>query len=319
MELIPLNMNPFQFNRTNSKMKHIKRIYIYIAVLLFGGFFSSCEDVIEVNVEQKQVKLVVDAFVNTMDTVQTIRLTQSIPYFATPGTESAVKDATVLIADTSNFKIFPFVHTQDGIYQWKPNKNTGDTLVVGRNYALLIIQGGDTFVSVSRLNPTVSKFDSLRTVPQEGNGPPFAGPGRYLEMFADDLPGYGNYYWIKIYRNDTFLNKTTELTISQDVGNNGGPAEGGLFIYPIRFQGVNQFTRPYRDGEIVRVEIHSITLETYFWFQLLLNESNNGGLFSTPPVNIRSNIVALNRNSKRGLAGFFCMSDVVQKSLVIRE
>ncbi len=315
--LIP--MKSFNFTQFHHKMNRVKSLFFASAIIVFGGFFTSCEDVIEVNVEQKQVKLVVDAFVNTMDTVQSIRLTQSIPYFATPGTEPAVKDATVLIADTSNFKVFPFVHTQDGIYQWKPNKNTGDTFVVGRNYALLIIQGGDTFVSVSRLNPTVSKFDSLRTVPQEGNGPPFAGPGRYLEMFADDLPGYGNYYWIKTFRNDTFLNKTTELTISQDVGNNGGPAEGGLFIYPIRFQGVNQFTRPYRDGEKVRVEIHSISMETYYWFQLLLNESNNGGLFSTPPVNIRSNIVSLNRNSQRGLAGFFCMSDVVHKSMIIRE
>lgn len=312
-------MNQFKLSQIHPTMNRIKNTFIFTSLIIFGGFFTSCEDVIEVNVEQKQVKLVVDAFVNTMDTVQTIRLTQSIPYFATPGTEPAVKDATVLIADTSNFKVFPFVHTQDGIYQWKPNKNTGDTFVVGRNYALLIIQGGDTFVSVSRLNPTVSKFDSLRTVPQEGNGPPFAGPGRYLEMFADDLPGYGNFYWIKTFRNDTFLGESSELNISQDVGNNGGPAAGGLFIYPIRFQGINQFIRPYRDGETVRVEIHSISLETFYWFQLLLNESNNGGLFSTPPVNIRSNIVSLNPNSKRGLAGFFCMSDVIQKSIVIKE
>jgi hypothetical protein len=312
-------MNSFIISQNKHKMTRVKSLYIFGLLILFGGFFTSCEDVIEVNVEQKQVKLVVDAFVNNMDTVQTIRLTQSIPYFAVPGTEPAVTDATVLIADTSNFKIYPFIHTQDGIYQWKPNKSTGDTFVVGRNYALLIIQGADTFVSVSRLNPTVSKFDSLRTVPQEGNGPPFAGPGKYLEMFADDLPGFGNYYWIKTFRNDTFLGETSELNISQDVGNNGGPMEGGLFIYPIRFAGINQFIRPYKDGETVRIEIHSISMETYFWFQLLLNESNNGGLFSTPPVNIRSNIVALNRNSKRGLAGFFCMSDVIQKSIVIRE
>ena len=75
-------MNQFKLNNINPSMKRIKNIFIFTFLFIFGGFFTSCEDVIEVNVEQQQVKLVVDAFVNNMDTVQTIRLTQSIPYFA---------------------------------------------------------------------------------------------------------------------------------------------------------------------------------------------------------------------------------------------
>lgn len=296
-------------------MKNTKSLFFLSAIFLL----FSCEDVIEVSVEQKQVKLVVDAFVNNLDTTQTIRLTKSIPYFQKSGTEPTVTDATVVIADTGNLKVFPFTHTQDGIYTWTPNKATGDTFVVGRSYALLIIQGGDTLFSIAKLNPTVSHIDSIRTVPTEGNGPPMAGPGKYVELFANDLPGKGNFYWIKTFRNDTFYSATQNINISPDMGNTSNGQDGDLFIYPIRFNAINEFFRPFRDGEKVKIEIHSISLESYYWFNLIINESRNGGLFSTPPVNIQTNIVSINPNKKIGVAGLFSMSDVISKEIIIRE
>ncbi len=296
-------------------MKNIKSLFFLSVIFLL----FSCEDVIEVSVEQKQVKLVVDAFVNNLDTTQTIRLSKSIPYFQKSGTEPKVTDATVVIADTSNLKVFPFTHTQDGIYTWTPNKAIGDTFVVGRSYALIIIQGGDTLISIAKLNPTVSHIDSIVTVPTEGNGPPMAGPGKYVELFANDLPGKGNFYWIKTFRNDTFYGATQNINISPDMGNTSNGQDGGLFIYPIRFNAINEFFRPFRDGEKVKIEIHSISLEAYYWFNLIINESRNGGLFSTPPVNIQTNIVSLNPNKKIGVAGLFSMSDVISKEIIIRE
>jgi hypothetical protein len=296
-------------------MNHIKKLmFLSLSLLLF-----SCEDVIEVSVDQKQVKLVVDAFINNLDTTQTIRLTRSIPYFQKSGTEPTVTDATVVIADTSNLKVFPFTHTQDGLYTWNPNKSTGDTFVVGRSYALFIIQGGDTLISITKLNPTVTAIDSIITVPTEGNGPPNAGPGKYIELRANDLPGKGNFYWIKTYRNDTFSGATRNLNISQDMGNTSNGQDGELFIYPIRFNSINDFSRPFLDGEKVRIEIHSISLEAFYWFNLIVNESNNGGLFSTPPVNIQTNIFSFNPNKKIGIAGLFSMSDVRYKELIVKE
>jgi hypothetical protein len=299
-------------------MKLLRALFILSA---FGFLSTSCEDIIDVNVDQKQKKIVVDAFVNNLDTTQQITLTESVPYFATPGTEPFISDATVLIADTSasNFKIFPFIHKDSGVYEWTPKPSTGDTFQVGRQYALIIIHRGDTLISACRLNPTVSVIDSLSAVPVEGNGPPFIDSGKYVELFANDLPGMGNFYWVKTFRNDSFLNDIRNLNISQDMGNNSNGQDGGLFIYPIRFSGINQFLRPYRDGEKVRVEVHSITLEAFFWFNLIVNERNNGGLFATPPVNIQSNIIPLNKNMERGVAGFFCISDVRSAEIRIKE
>lgn len=294
-------------------------IKIALLICLIQGF-TSCEDVISVKVEQSQVKLVVDAFINNMDTTQYIRLTKSIPYFDSTGKEPLVTDAKVLIADTSNFKIFPFTYsTISGKYEWKPNKSTGDTFQIGHSYALFIVQGGDTMLSISKLNPTVVKFDSIHTATSVGNGPPNRNPGMYAEIFAYDLTGLGNYYWIKTFRNDTFMNQVQKLNISQDMGNNSNGQDGDLFIYPKRFIGITLFERPYQDGEKVRVEIHSITPEAYYWFNLVINQIRNQGLFATPPVNIGTNIISYNPKKTIPLAGFYCMSAVNKKEIRIKE
>lgn len=296
------------------------RNLIYLTAFVFLAFIqTACEDIIEVDVEQKQKKLVVDAFIDNQLQTQTIRLTESIPFFDLPGTEPPVTTATVVLADTGTGKIFPFIHDSMGYYRWNPNELSGDTLTVGSSYALFIIENGDTVVGVTKLYPTADRIDSLRTIPTKGNGPPFIDTGRYCEIFAYDLPGIGNHYWLKTFRNDTLLSDINNLNIAQDMGNNSNGQDGDLFIYPVRFSQLNEFLRPYVDGEKVRVEIHSISREAYYWFQLIVNESNNGGLFATPPVNIMSNLFYLNQNPKRGIAGFFNVAAVNAAEITVVE
>ncbi len=301
----------------------MKRLLYLITILFLGGNFSACEDIIQVNVEQKQKKIVIDAFIDNRHQTQTIRLIESIPFFDIPGTEPPLTTANVVLVDTTGGGIsgapIIFKHDSMGYYRWTPNPATGDTLKVGHSYALIIVEGTDTLIGGATLNPTISRIDSLRTLPVEGNGPPFIDTGRYCEIFAYDLPGTENYYWLKTFRNDTFLSTINKLNLSQDMGNNSNGQDGGLFIYPIRFSNLNEFLRPYRDGEKVRVEIHSISRFAYFWFQLVVNQSNNGGLFATPPVNIQSNLFMLNKNSKRGVAGFFNIAAVNSIEMIVKE
>jgi len=114
---------------------------IYLTAFVFLAFSqTACEDIVEVDVEQKQKKLVVDAFIDNQLQTQTIRLTESIPFFDLPGTEPPVTTATVVLADTSTGKIFPFIHDSMGSYRWNPNEMSGDTLTVGSSYALFIIE-----------------------------------------------------------------------------------------------------------------------------------------------------------------------------------
>lgn len=280
---------------------------------------TQCEDVVDVKVDAGPPKLVVDAFVNNLPEAQRIRLTLSIPYFSKPGSEPPVSGATVAIIDTSdllNPRIFLFADSGNGNYIWKPNPSAGDTFVAGRNYALVIIEGGDTLVSLSRMNPTAG-IDSLFVVNETGDNPGIT-KGKYVELAARDLQGRGNTYWIKTWYNDTFRNGIFDMNLAYDMANSPNGQDGGLFIWPIRYGALNDFQKPYRVGDKVRVEIHSMTPEAFYWLQLIRNENQNGGLFATPPSNIGTNVFNFNPAKKRLTAGFFCMSAVSRKVLEVK-
>ncbi len=303
-----LDFNPNKLSKT------IRRL-LFLA-MLFAQF--ACEDIIQVNVQNQSKKIVVDAFINTINKIQTIHITRSIGYFDSSRTEPPVTNAKVAIIDQTTLpgKLFVFTHEKNGKYHFTPNPLTGDTFTIGHDYALLIVIDQDTLLSLSRLHPT-AKIDSIRLVDVEGNGPPINTTGKYIELIANDIKGKGDFYWIKTFRNDSFLNSIDQLNISPDMGNTSIKEDGQLFIYPVRYSKVNDFSRSFKSKETVRIEIHSINGLAFAWFNLIANENQNGGLFATPPINIFTNIVPYNETKKIGLAGFFCMSAVASASVVI--
>jgi len=103
-----------------------------------------------------------------------------------------------------------------------------------------------------------------------------------------------------------------------DVEGNGPPINTTGY-YVERYSGVNDFLRSFKKDEKIRLEIHSISPIAYGWFNLVRNENQNGGLFATPPANIFSNIIAVNKNPKNTLGGLFCMSAVVKQEILIPE
>ncbi|MFZ9630795.1 MAG: DUF4249 family protein [Bacteroidia bacterium] len=300
------------------KMKLRSPLFNILIAVLAITLFSGCEDVIQVDVVNKSPKIVVDAFVNNQSDTQTIRLTRSIGYFDSTGKEPAIANAQVAIVDqtTSIPKLFVFKYAYNGKYQFVPNKLTGDTFSIGHDYALLVVVDKDTLVSFSKLNPT-TVIDSLHLVDVVGNGPPINTTGKYVELYANDRVGQGDFYWIKTFRNDTFSNSINQLNISADMGNTSNGQDGKLFIYPVRYNQVNDFLRSYKTGETVRLEIHSINAVVFAWFNLVINENRNGGLFATPPANIFSNIISFNPNKKVSVGGCFCMSAVCSASVTI--
>lgn len=300
------------------KMKLRSPFFNILIAVLAITLFSGCEDVIQVDVVNKSPKIVVDAFVNNQSDTQTIRLTRSIGYFDSTGKEPAIANAQVAIVDqtTSIPKLFVFKYAYNGKYQFVPNKLTGDTFSIGHDYALLVVVDKDTLVSFSKLNPT-TVIDSLHLVDVVGNGPPINTTGKYVELYANDRVGQGDFYWIKTFRNDTFSNSINQLNISADMGNTSNGQDGKLFIYPVRYNQVNDFLRSYKTGETVRLEIHSINAVVFAWFNLVINENRNGGLFATPPANIFSNIISFNPNKKVSVGGCFCMSAVCSASVTI--
>ena len=300
-----------------SKKYIMKKFLLFFLTLPLILFLNSCEDVVDLDLKEDGAQLVVDAWINNKAEPQVIKLRRTIPYFDNSFAPE-VTGATVIVAD-SDSTLFVFEDSdEDGDYVWTPQP--GQQLgVEGKEYALYIELDGDEYISLSeaKREPLVDSIgyefrDDLIGVAD----------GIIAQIYARDQVGTGDAYWIKTYKNGAFLNKAQEMNLTYDAAfGPGGNSDGILFIPPIR-TGINRLPDtgddaidtdsfpPYEIGDNIRVEIHSLTQEAFFYlFQIReqMTQADNG-LFATPITNVPSNIIPQTADAKEDPVGFFCVS-----------
>lgn len=265
--------------------------YIIAGLFFCTILYTSCEDPIDVDSGFETPQLVVDAWINNnIGETQTISLSLSQDYFDNR-LPDAISNAEVNVSTATSS--YDFMHVGDGKYSWTPEEgsNIGE---INDTYTLTIIYEGETITSTTQLNP-VPEIDSIRIyLEDEAFG---ADEGLFAELYARDLPGKGNTYWVKSYRNDTLLNKPQELNIIYDATFDAGTdIDGTTFIRPLRFA-INaldddNLPRDLDIGEKVGCEIHSISNEAFRFLQIVQEQTTNGdnGIFALPIANSKGNI-----------------------------
>jgi hypothetical protein len=277
--------------------------YFIFSLILVSAGLSSCEDPIELDLGKPVEQIVIDAVINQTADTQFIYVSKSVAYLDNGAPKGYAVDS-VGIVDTSTFQFHKFTHRGNGVYYFVPP--SANTFQYGKDYQLLVRDGADTYVSQSHLNaPTV--VDSFTTKYEDPGR--FGGPkGNYVTLWAKDKKGKGDYYWFRLYRNDSLQARAGDISIAIDNAfNQDGNGDGELFIIPIR----ENFTRrPYKSGETAKIDILSITPEMYMYLNLIVTQLNNQGLFAVPPSNIPGNIFCINDPDKKVL-GFFGMTGKV--------
>ena len=289
--------------------------------LLCTLFLASCEDVINVETDLAPQLLVVDGWINDQAEPQVIKLTLTQPYFENTFATS-VTGATVTVSSSTG-DVFDFTDKNDGLYTWTPEN--GETLgAPGTTYTLTIEREGKTYSAVSVMNP-VPAIDSIS---QEFRVDDLSGPdGIYAQFFARDLPGLGNAYWIKTFKNGEFLNKPQELNIAFDAGfDPGAELDNLIFIPPIR-EAVNRIpdpdtednedVAPWAPGDEIEVEIHSLNEAAFFFMDIARDQMTNGDntIFAIPLANTRGNILSSDANED--VLGIFNVAAVSVRSKMI--
>ncbi|GJM28255.1 MAG: hypothetical protein DHS20C17_08900 [Cyclobacteriaceae bacterium] len=291
----------------------------YLSYIAFTLILISCEDQITPKLEDAPDVLVIDAFLNDIDSVQSIRITRSRPYFENLLAEG-VEGATVEVL-SSNGNTLTFSEASGGVYQWDPLTN-GPIGTVGDSLTLQVQIGNASFEAGSEIR-RVPDIDSVTFRFEKED---FIFPDSYFaEFWSRDPLGPGDTYWIKSYKNGVFLNQPNEINIAFDAGfSEGGNVDGLIFIPPIRdiinpFEEDDNdgFLSPFEDGDSVYVEIHSITEEAFeFLNDVRIQTDRPGGfaeLFATPLANISSNINYLGDDPNVVVTGFFSVSSVKGK------
>jgi hypothetical protein len=297
-------------------MKKLAYIFSYLIVSLF--LFASCETVIDPKLEEVEDVVVVDAWINTKFEKQVIKVMMTQPYFDN-SLPPAVSSASVTVQNVTTGKLFTFIEsTTKGSYIWTPASASDELGNPGDDFRLLIQTGEESYESFSKLG-RVPAIDSVTFTFEEENS---ILPEMYMaEFWAKDPIGLGDTYWIKAIKNDTLLNKPSEISVAFDAGfSNGGNFDGIEFIPPIR-QSVNPFDQdeddnflsPYDIGDTLYVELHSISLSAFNYLNQVRTQTDRPGgfgeLFSSPIANVPTNISNVNADGKKAV-GFFNVASV---------
>ena len=266
-----------------------KHTYIFAIATMIG--LTSCEDSITVDNGFEASQIVVDAWLTNEVGQQIIDVTASQDYFDNR-LPTGISNAQVTV--TNGSEIFNFIHEADGKYVWTPSAVEETIGSIGDEFTLQIEVDDKTLISTTQLN-RVAEIDSISIYFEtEAFG---ADDGYFAELYARDLPGQGDTYWVKSYRNDTLLNRPQELNIVYDATFDAGTnIDGTTFIRPLRFA-INALDgdglpRDLKLGDKVRCEIYSISNDAFRFLQLVQEQTTNGdnSIFALPVANSRGNI-----------------------------
>jgi len=269
-------------------MKKIAILFISILAI------TSCQDVIELDLNNADPKLVVDARLelNSDDTTTaTVLLTRSARF--DQETIDVVDNALVTITDGSS-TIHTFNLESNGFYT-----NNTITATPGETYVLNIIDGSDTFRATQTFVPTVP-FNRVEQETVSG----FGGDVTRLTGFFDDPAGEPNFYLFSYEDPETF-----EIDTGNDEFADGNEAITVFFL-----------DDDVEAGTDVELTIRGLDSRGFQFYQTLIQQTadGGGGPFDTQPATVRGNIVNTADASDFAF-GYFKVTQVFEITYTIVE
>ena len=95
----------------------MKKIKLFSGLTILTLFFASCEDVIQVKLDEGSKLLVVDAFINDLRIDQKVKLSYTDAYFSNTN-PPPVTNAAVTLSDLTAGKNNTFTHIGNGEYTY---------------------------------------------------------------------------------------------------------------------------------------------------------------------------------------------------------
>lgn len=248
----------------------------HISILAILAFFlSACTEVIEIEADQADARVVIEATLTNTPLNNQVILTQSAGFYET-GTYPKISDAIVKVIDEQGSETI-FTESAAGIY-------VADGLIgqTDQVYSIQIDVGEETYGGISYL-PKPVRIDSV-SFEYEGESP-FREAGYFPTVyFDDDRPTSDTYVRFLIQHNG-------ELLRQYDLYNGNQPrGEGGSITF---------FQNSFASGDTLQIIAASIDKSVYdYYFQLAEITGNGAGPGAAAPANPISNL-------SNGALGYF--------------
>lgn len=259
----------------------------YIILITALILFTNCEDVIDVELNETEPKLVIDASLNwfkgTLGNDQVIKLSLTAPFFdeiLVPANGAEVK-----ITDTASNTFIFIEDGLSGVY-----KNSDFIPVLNNQYNLIVSYDNETYTATETLK-SVTPIDFI----EQKNDGGFSGEDIELKAFYTDPEDEENYYLFK------FISSI--------------PVIPALEVYEDRFTNGNQIFGFYTEedleiGDEVTIRNYGISKRFYEFMFILLQQGSveGGGPFETQPATVRGNCIN-ETNQDNFPFGYFRLSE----------
>ncbi|MFY8186612.1 MAG: DUF4249 domain-containing protein [Flavobacterium sp.] len=270
----------------------IKSSILGTILILFA--FTSCEDVVDVELDTAPPKLVVDASIawqkGTDGSYQKVKLTTTTAYFSNE--IPTVSDAVVFITNLNSGQVFNFIESETlpGIYEcfdFVP--------VLNDEFEITIVYENETYKASEPLIgvPTI-EFIEQSTIDA------FGAELIELKYFFQDNPDEDNFY---LSRFDSPSYAVPEYGVDDDRFTQGNLMFGIIIDEKLEA------------GQETVIGINGISEQYFNYMRILLSIAGSGGgsPFQAPPSTVRGNIVNQD-NFNNFCLGYFRLSeqDVVE-------
>lgn len=250
---------------------------IYFILFFCSLFFTSCEEVIDLDLDHYEKRVVINAniFVGENE-YNKIRMYYSAPFYATE--YEYITAAEISIKDLNSNETFPFVYSENGFYvnnSFVPNTDS--------EYELNISYNNNTYKALTK----VTKAPAIENVEQINNSG-FSGKDYEIRFYYQDDPEEENFY----------LNQETDEKEKNFYVGNDQFTNGNL-MYDVYFAEEDQL------GETIHFAIAKIDKPFYNYLnKMFSNAASAGNPFATPNGTLKGNIQNLTNNNEFPL-GYF--------------
>lgn len=271
----------------------MKKINVLLLLILV---ISSCEDTIELNLNNAEPRLVIDASINwqkgTIGNEQAIKLSLTAPFFNE--IIPPVNGAEVTVVDSNNTSFIFLEDGTTGIY-----RNDNFIPVLNESYTLNITYNNETYTATETMKSVVP----IDFVEQNNEGG-FSGEETELKAYYTDPANEANFYFFEFISNI--------------------PVIPSLEVYEDEFTDGNQIFGFYTEEELeagdeVTIRNYGISQQFFNYMFILLQQNNDegGGPFETQPATVRGNCINTNNPDNYPL-GYFRLSEFDEVTYVVQ-
>jgi len=282
----------------------MKKVSIYYLIPIL---FSSCETVVQLELDEGEKNLVVESYLEFSDTTDSgfahVFLSESSAFYGN-STPKAVSNATISINDT-----YILVEDMDSLGYYvsqSPIPYSGEAEF--RMDIIADVDGKEGRWSATDPYTPVPEIDSIYYV-YEAEASLFQEEGYYVKVMLTDPAEEENFYHLNVLVNDALSFElspgTKRSLILKDEYVNG---------MDLNFM-VNDI--PLKEGEHLKLILSSITEDVYYYyFNLYTLLTETSGIGAAPPFPLYGNVVSQNENFDNAL-GYFQVRSTTIKEITI--